>query len=93
MARAIATQPSNKTVNAGQTATFKVVAANATTYQWYYLKPGTNSWVAVSADSGKTATYSLTAQARHNGYKYRCTVSNAIGSVMSDIATLTMAVP
>jgi hypothetical protein len=86
----ITTQPSDKTVNEGQTATFKVVATNATTYQWYYLKPGTSSWVAVSSDNGKKASYSLTAQERHNGYKYRCVVSNAVGSVKSNTVTLTV---
>ena len=87
---AVTTQPKPKTVSAGQTASFKVVAAGGgLRYQWYYKKPS-GSWTAVTAASGKTATYSLTAQARHNGYQYRCKISNAAGSVTSSAVTLTV---
>ena len=86
----ITSQPSNVTVAAGSTATFKVTATGATSYQWQYRKSSTASWTAVSAASGKTANYSLTAETRHNGYQYRCTVINAAGSVYSDTVTLTV---
>ena len=84
----ITTQPSNKTVAAGSTAQFKVVATGATSYQWYYRKTPTGAWTEVAAASGKTATYSLTAEARHNGYQYYCKVTNASGSVNSATVTL-----
>ena len=86
----ITTQPTNKTVDVGSTAQFKVVATGATSYQWYYRTSSTGSWTAVSASSGKTSTYSLTAQERHNGYQYRCKVTNGIGSVYTDTVTLTV---
>ena len=86
----ITKQPQNQTVSAGQKATFKVTASgDGLKYQWYYLKPGETAWTKVSTN-GTSATYSLTAAARHNGYSYRCTVKNAAGSVDSDIATLTV---
>ena len=86
----ITTQPTNKTVDAGSTASFKVTATGATSYQWYYRTSSTGSWTAVAASSGKTATYSLTAEARHNGYQYRCKVTNTVGSVYSNTVTLTV---
>ncbi len=89
----ITTQPVNKTVLPGEVAEFSVVASNATKYQWYYLAPGSETWTAVSASSGKTASYSLTAAARHNGYQYRCEVSNNAGSVTSKAVTLTVLLP
>ena len=86
----ITTQPTNKTVDAGSTASFKVTATGATSYQWYYRTSSTGSWTAVAASSGKTATYSLTADARHNGYQYRCLVKNASGEVYTNTVTLTV---
>ena len=87
---AITTQPSNKTVTAGSKATFKVVASGTgLSYQWYYQKPGESTWNKVSTN-GTSATYSLTTEARHNGYQYKCTVSNTAGSVTSKVVKLTV---
>ena len=85
----ITTQPASKTVNAGEKAAFKVVASNATSYQWYYRKTNTASWTATTKT---TATYSLTAGAVHNGFQYKCKVSNDAGFVWSEVATLTVKV-
>ena len=85
----ITTQPKNATVTAGTLAAFQVKASNATGYQWQYQKPGTSTWTNVSKN-GTSATYMLTTEARHNGYKYRCKVTNAVGSVTSSVATLTV---
>ncbi len=89
----ITSQPQSITVFDGDTATFTVEADDAASYQWSYQKPGTSTWTDVSAASGKTATYTMTAAARHNGYKYRCTVKNAAGSTVSSAAKLTVRVP
>ena len=86
----ITTQPKNVSVAAGSTAAFKIVATGATSYQWQYRKTPTGAWTAVAAASGKTSTYKLTAEARHNGYQYRCKVTNAAGSVYSNTVTLTV---
>ena len=86
----ITTQPTNKSVAAGKTATFKVVATGAAAYQWFYRTSSSGDWTAVKTN-GKAATYKLTTAARHNGYQYRCKVSNAAGSVYSKVVTLAVA--
>lgn len=85
----ITSQPASVTVNEGQKATFKVAASGATSYQWYYIKPGESTKYVVTKN-GSSATYTLTAAARHNGYKYTCKVSNSAGSVWSKTVTLTV---
>ena len=85
----ITTQPSNKTVAAGSTATFKVVATGATGYQWQWSKDGT-SWNNCSSGGYNTATFSFTMASTFNGRKYRCIVSNAAGSTTSSVATVTV---
>ena len=37
-----------------------------------------------------TASYSLTAKAKHNGYQYYCKVGNAVGSTKTNTVTLTV---
>ncbi|MBE6990598.1 MAG: hypothetical protein E7426_07640, partial [Ruminococcaceae bacterium] len=86
----ITAEPVSVTVNEGKTATFTVSATGAgLSYQWWYLKPGSDTWTKVSSN-GTSATYSLTTAARHNGYQYKCEVSNAAGYVYTDIRTLTV---
>ena len=89
----ITTQPASVTVTKGQTATFTVVATGTgLTYQWYYQKPGETTWNACS-NNGTSATYSVVTAARHNGYSYRCKVTNGGGgSVNTSAATLTVLV-
>lgn len=85
----ITAQPQAITVIKGEKATFKVTAKRATGYQWQYQKPTECIWTDVSSGGAK-ATYRLTAAARHNGYKYRCRVRNAAGSVFTVPVTLTV---
>ena len=85
----ITSQPGNVTVNEGKKATFRVRAAHATSYQWYYLPPSGEKWTAV-ATNGTSSTYTLTTEARHDGYQYRCQVTNSVGSVYSNVVTLTV---
>ena len=86
----ITIQPTDLNVAVGNTATFTVTATGAETYQWYYRTSPDGAWTAVSASSGKTEAYSLTAATRHNGYQYRCLVRNALESVYTEIVTLTV---
>ena len=85
----IVSQPETVTVDAGETAVFTVKANGATAYRWQYQKPGSSTWTNVSSN-GASATYTLTTAARHNGYTYRCKVTNAAGSVYTKAVTLTV---
>jgi hypothetical protein len=84
-APSIATQPANQTVTAGQTATFSVTAMGTTplTYQWQ--KSGT----AITAATSSSYTTPATTTA-DSGSQFTVVVSNAIGSVTSNAATLTV---
>ena len=78
-----------KTVAKGKTATFTVKATGASIYQWEYMVSKDAPWQEVTLASGKTAKYKLTVQERHNGYQYRCRVSNSSGiTVYSKVITL-----
>ena len=85
----ITAQPSSVEVNEGEDATFMVEANGAIAYQWYYQKPGETNWTMVK-HNGSSATYILTTAARHNGYKYRCMVSNDTGYIWSNTVELTL---
>ncbi|MBO4677416.1 MAG: leucine-rich repeat domain-containing protein [Oscillospiraceae bacterium] len=85
----ILSQPAAKTAAAGESVTFKVVAAGVgMTYQWQYKTAGSSTW---KDKSGATsASYTVTAKESYNGIQYRCVVTNSIGSVTSDPAVLTV---
>ena len=86
---AITIQPQDAEVPVGENVSFSVKATGGNlTYQWYYCKPNTESWIAVSSVAGKNATYTLTTALRHDGYQYRCEVKNSVGTVCSDTVTL-----
>lgn len=85
----ITAQPKAVVVNAGVKATFTVRADGATAYKWQYKKPSSSAWTNVKVN-GTSASYVLTAKARHNGYKYRCQVKNAKGSVYTAAVKLTV---
>jgi Flp pilus assembly secretin CpaC len=81
----ITTQPQTQTVAAGLTATFNVIASGTTplTYQWYQ-----NGTAIAGATSDSYTTPTLTSA--YNGYFYTVTVSNAVGTISSGSATLTV---
>ncbi|MDD8020198.1 MAG: immunoglobulin domain-containing protein [Acidobacteriota bacterium] len=81
----ITTQPVSKTVNAGQTATFSVVATGTTplSYQWY------KNSVAISGATAASYTTPATTSA-DNGAKFYVVVSNSAGSITSNTVTLTV---
>ena len=80
----ISTQPVNQTVTAGQTATFAVVATGAPlSYQWQ--KNGSD----IAGAIGPSYTTPATTTADNNT-TFDVIVSNAMGSVTSNLATLTI---
>ena len=85
IAPAITTQPSSKSITAGQTATFTMAATGTSpmTYQW--SKNG-------AAISGATSsTYTTPAETTSdNNAKFTVAVSNSAGSVISNAAILTV---
>lgn len=89
----ITTQPKSTTVSAGTAAKFTVAATgNGTlTYQWQTMAPNGTTWKNSTSASAKKATFSITAQAAHNGYQVRCIVTDGDGkTTTSDAATLTV---
>lgn len=83
------TKDTKKTVAVGKTATFTVKATGASIYRWEYRTSETGTWKKVSLSSAKTASLKVTVKDTHNGYQYRCLVSNLVGkSVYSPIYTL-----
>ena len=87
----ISTQPAKKTVYSGQTAKFTTKATGSNlTYQWYYRESSSSSWKASGYSSAKTATLSIPAQTKYNGYQYRCRVKNSYGAIYTSAVTLTV---
>lgn len=74
----ITTQPTDKTVNEGDTLTLQVVASNATGYQWKKDN--------VNIPSATLATYTKAVVDLTDAGSYTCVVTGAGGSVTSNIA-------
>jgi hypothetical protein len=85
VAPAITGQPTNQTVNVGQTATFSVIASGTAplTYQWQ------KNTVNVGGATSPSYTTPATALG-DNGSTYRCIVTNSVNSATSNSATLTV---
>ncbi|MGH9715118.1 MAG: pyrrolo-quinoline quinone [Candidatus Acidiferrales bacterium] len=81
----ITTQPANRAVAVGQTATFTVVATGAAPLSYQWKKDTANIAGATSASYTTPATV-----VGDSGTTYRVVVSNASGSVTSNSATLTV---
>jgi hypothetical protein len=84
-APSITTQPSNQSVNLGSTATFSVVATGTTplTYEW---QKGTTPITGATAASYTTAATTSS----DNGSQFEVVVTNSVGSITSNAATLTV---
>ena len=79
---AITQQPTNKTVNEGDTLYANILATNATGYQW--KKDGED------IPSANSATYTKQSVAPSDAGSYTCVVTGAGGSVTSNAATVTV---
>jgi hypothetical protein len=82
-APAITSQPAGRTVIAGQTASFSVVASGAAPLSYQWLKNGT----AISGATSSSYTTPTTTSA-DNGSLFTVAVSNTLGKVTSNAATL-----
>ena len=81
----ISKQPLNRKIDAGMTATFTVVATGTAPFSYQWQKNGTDIQGAVNSSYTTQPTTLL-----DNGSNYRVNVTNPVGSVMSNSATLTI---
>ena len=90
----ILSQPADQTVQAGEEASFSVSASHVTSFQWQYSKDGGKTWGDLRNREFwlgcKTDTLRFTAADSHNGFLFRCLVSNKAGSLESLPARLTL---
>ena len=86
----IITQPADKSVTEGETATFTVEATGTEplSYQWQQSNNGSD-WTNIEGAIDGTYTIATTTM-NMNGTQYRCVVKNSIDEVTSDAATLTV---
>lgn len=88
VAPSITSQPASKTVAAGQSATFAVVASGTSPFTYQWKKNG----VAISGGAAASYTTPATASSDNNA-QFTVTVSNSISSVTSSAAVLTVILP
>ena len=87
----ITSQPTDKTVTAGSTATFTVQAngRGILNYQWQSRKDANSAWANSGQSGAKTSTLSVAATPGLDGWQFRCIVTEASGNkTVSDPATL-----
>jgi hypothetical protein len=84
VAASVAVQPYNMTVSTGQPVTFSVTGEGSGTLTYQWQRNGSTITGATSA------TYTISATAADNGAVFTVTVSNSLGSVTSNPATLTV---
>lgn len=91
VAPTVSSQPASASVNADSSATFTVTASGTTPLlcQWQVDKNDGSGWTDISG--AVNASYTVEkVTAEQNGWKYRCVIKNAAGSVESNAATLTV---
>lgn len=91
VAPTVSSQPASASVNADSSATFTVTASGTTPLlcQWQVDKNDGSGWTDISG--AVNASYTVEkVTAEQNGWKYRCVIKNAAGSVESSAATLTV---
>jgi len=88
VAPSITTQPSHQAVTAGERAVFTVAAAGTSLHYQWKRRVGASTWTNVGGDSSWFAIDP--AMAGDSGSTYTVTVSNSVGSLTSDPATLTV---
>jgi probable HAF family extracellular repeat protein len=91
LAPSITGNPSNRTVTAGQTATFTAAASGkpTPTVQWQVSSDGGKTFTNLSGANSTTLTLS-NVQASQNGNTYRAVFKNSVGTANTSAATLTV---
>jgi hypothetical protein len=89
-APAVTLNPTDQTVAAGHTVTFKAAATGnpKPTVQWQVSTDGGATWTDISGATSTTLSFLVTAG--DNGNKYRAVFTNIIGTVDTTAATLTV---
>jgi Malectin domain/Immunoglobulin I-set domain len=85
VAPTVSSQPANRTVTAGQTATFSVTASGTSPLSYQWQRGG----VAISGATSSAYTTAATTSSI-NGAQFRAVVSNSKGTATSNAATLTV---
>jgi hypothetical protein len=83
----ITKHPTDQTVNEGETATFSIEVTGST-YQWE-KRPWGGTWAAIPGATSTSYTTPPATMADHKA-RFRCLVTNDVGTVTSGIATLTV---
>jgi hypothetical protein len=86
---AIVTQPATQAVAVGADVAFSVSATGSgLSYQWYEIPSGSTTGTAISMAS--SSTYRISAVTTGSSGGYYVQVTNGVGSVQSNTATLTV---
>ncbi len=89
----ITAQPKAVSAAAGTSAKFTVSASGAgLAYQWQYRYPE-GSWQNSGFSTAKTASLVFTSQARYNGIRYRCVITDANGKKLTSSAVMLTVLP
>ena len=87
----ITAQPKSVEATSGTTVNFSVTATGGgLRYQWQFMNPSTGAWANCSGEGATAAKLPVEVKSYRDGYQYRCKVSNDLGSVTSEAATLTL---
>ena len=85
----ITVQPFSRAAEAGAAVTYTTAAeGDGLSFQWYSKSPASTAWTKIP--NAREESYTLTAAAAYDGFRYRCEVSNFVGSVYSDEALLVL---
>ena len=94
VAPTVSSQPMSAEAAEGSSVTFSVTASGTTPLlcQWQVDKNDGKGWTDIAGAVNASCTVE-TVTAEQNGWKYRCIIKNAAGSVESNAATLTVKEP
>jgi len=84
------TQPADRTIVAGSSASFTVAASGnpSPTFTWERSSDGGSTWATVGGAT--SATYAFTAQLTDNTARFRAQATNSVDTAISNAATLTV---